>query len=338
MYSRDRPFVRRPDRIGASAASAAEAPRVGPAFPAPLRSGRVRGTPSSIRGVDARRDALLQWYADTARDLPWRRTSDPYAVLVSEVMLQQTQVSRVIPRFEAWLKRWPDARSLAAASPADVLGEWSGLGYNSRALRLQATARAVDESGWPADEAGLRALPGIGPYTAAAVAAFAFGQVAAAVDTNQVRVLDRWDGAIGRTAGEIRARAIEQVPPDSPDAWNHALMDLGATVCTARIARCDVCPVSEWCASVGAVDPAAERELRRAATSSREPTRFEDTQRYVRGRIVAALVEHGPVDRAALSSAVPAGIASERLAAALVGLVSDGLVVEGPVGLLSLPT
>lgn len=288
--------------------------------------------------MDVRRDALLQWYADTARDLPWRRTTDPYAVLVSEVMLQQTQVSRVIPRFEAWLRRWPDAASLASASPADVLGEWSGLGYNRRALRLQATARAVHETGWPTDETGLRALPGVGPYTAAAVAAFAFGQRAAAVDTNQVRVLDRWDAAVGRPAGEVHARALEQVPTDAPDAWNHALMDLGATVCTARVARCDVCPVTAWCASSGTVDPAAERELRRTAKATTEPRRFEDTQRYVRGRIVAALVEHGPIDRATLGAAVPAGIASERLAAALVGLVSDGLVVEGPVGLLSLPT
>ena len=293
--------------------------------------------PSSIEGVEARRDALLQWYADTARDLPWRRTHDPYAVLVSEVMLQQTQVSRVIPRFEAWLERWPDAGALAAASPAEVLGEWSGLGYNSRALRLHATARAVHESGWPSGEAGLRALPGVGPYTAAAVAAFAFGQVAAAVDTNQVRVLDRWDAAVGRTPGEVREHALSQVPVDAPGAWNHALMDLGATICTARVARCDVCPVAEWCASAGAVDPAAERELRRAGTAAAGPRRFEDTQRYVRGRIVAALVEHGAIERAALTAAVPPGIAPERMAAALVGLMSDGLVVEGPLGLLSLP-
>lgn len=287
--------------------------------------------------MDDRRDALLQWYADTARDLPWRRTTDPYAVLVSEVMLQQTQVSRVIPRFEAWLERWPDAPALASASTADVLAEWSGLGYNSRAVRLQATARAVAEHGWPVDEAGLRALPGVGPYTAAAVAAFAFGQVAAAVDTNQVRVLDRWDAAVGRSASDLRTRALGQVPADAPDTWNHALMDLGATICTARVARCDDCPVDVWCASAGLVDPAAERELRRASKPTAAPQRFEDTQRYVRGRIVAALVEQGPVDRAALGEAVPAGIAAERLAAALVGLVADGLVVEGPVGLLSLP-
>ena len=285
-----------------------------------------------------RRDALLQWYADTGRDLPWRRTHDPYAVLVSEVMLQQTQVSRVAPRFEAWLERWPTADALAEASPADVLAEWSGLGYNSRALRLQATARAVAEHGWPSAEAGLRELPGVGPYTAAAVAAFAFGQVAAAVDTNQVRVLDRWDGAVGRGAADVRRRAMEQVPEDAPGEWNHALMDLGATICTARVARCEVCPVAAWCTSAGLVDPTAERELRRGSAKAGPAQPFESTQRYVRGRIVAALIERGPVDRADLVDAVPAGIASERLAAALVGLVGDGLVVEGPAGLLSLPT
>ncbi len=285
-----------------------------------------------------RRDALLQWYTDTGRDLPWRRTRDPYAVLVSEVMLQQTQVSRVAPRFEAWLERWPTADALAQASPAEVLGEWSGLGYNSRALRLQATAKAVAAHGWPQTEQELRELPGVGPYTAAAVAAFAFGQVAAAVDTNQVRVLDRWDGAIGRGPTDLRRRAIDEVPPDAPGPWNHALMDLGATICTARVARCELCPVSDWCASAGLVDPAAERELRRGSTRPGPAQPFESTQRFVRGRIVAALIEQGPIDRAVLVEAVPDGIAVERLAAALVGLVGDGLVVEGPAGLLSLPS
>lgn len=288
-----------------------------------------------------RSEALLGWYADVGRDLPWRRTRDPYAVLVSEIMLQQTQVARVAPRFEAWLERWPTAEALAAASPAELLGEWTGLGYNSRALRLHAAARHVAEHGWPADEAGLRALPGVGAYTAAAVAAFAFGLAAAAVDTNQVRVLDRWDAAVGRSASEVRRRAEGLVPPEAPDAWNHALMDLGATVCTARVAACDACPVAEWCASAGLVDPAAERALRGTSgpggAGGARPQRFEDTQRYVRGRIVAALVEHGAVERDGLVAAIPAGISAERVAGALTALVADGLVVEGPVGLLSLP-
>lgn len=272
---------------------------------------------------DARRDALLDWYAETARELPWRAARDPYAVLVSEIMLQQTQAERVAPRFEAWLRRWPTAAALAAAPPAEVLAEWSGLGYNRRALRLQAAAAAVSEGGWPADEAGLRALPGVGPYTAAAVAAFAFGQVAAAVDTNQQRVLDRWDGAAARTPSELRQRALALVPAEAPDAWNHALMDLGATICTARRADCDRCPVQAWCASAGLVDPVAERALRVPRTPA---PKFESTQRYVRGRIVAALVEHRSLLRRDLAASLPAGIDQARIDAAVDGLLADGLI------------
>ncbi len=288
---------------------------------------------------DARTAALLAWYSSTGRALPWRTTRDPYAVLVSETMLQQTQVSRVIPRYEAWLERWPTAATLADASIADVLGEWSGLGYNSRALRLHAAARQVTEQGWPTDEAGLRALPGVGDYTAAAVTAFAFDEHAAAVDTNQVRVIDRWDAAPGRAPAALRRRALELVPQDAPAEWNHALMDLGATICMARVALCERCPVSDWCASAFAVDPAAERALRGrpAVRVAGQTQRFEETQRYVRGRIVAALVERGPLDRSELVGAIPAGISPERVAAALSGLVADGLVAPGPAGLLSLP-
>ncbi|MDO9355263.1 MAG: A/G-specific adenine glycosylase [Solirubrobacteraceae bacterium] len=283
--------------------------------------------------------ALLEWYAAEGRDLAWRRTRDPYAVLVSEIMLQQTQVSRVEPRFEAWLRRWPTVDALAEASPADLLGEWSGLGYNSRALRLHAAAREIAAHGWPDTEAGLRALPGIGDYTAAAVAAFAFGLQAAAVDTNQVRVLDRWDAALGRSPREVRRRALELVPPEAPDAWNHALMDLGATICQARAAACDRCPMATWCLSAGLVDPQAERAMRGkpGGGAGARPQRFEDTQRYVRGRIVAALVERGSVERDALVDAIPDGIEPARVASALTSLVADGLVDQGPEGLLSLP-
>jgi A/G-specific adenine glycosylase len=272
-----------------------------------------------------RQELLLGWYADQGRALPWRATRDPYAVLVSEVMLQQTQVARVIPRFEAWLRRWPSADALATAPAGDVLAEWSGLGYNSRALRLHATAKAVAEHGWPSDEAGLRALPGIGPYTAAAVSAFAFEQVAAAVDTNQQRVIDRWDGAAGRTAGELRARALGLVPREAPDLWNHALMDLGATICTARVANCDACPMVQACASAGLVDPAAERALRRASAPKE---RFEDSARYVRGRIVAALVAHRRIPVVQLPELLPAEVSPSRIEAAVEGLLRDGLAVR----------
>jgi A/G-specific adenine glycosylase len=287
--------------------------------------------------VDARRqELLLGWYADVGRDLPWRRTRDPYAVLVSEVMLQQTQVARVAPRYEAWLERWPTAEALAAASGAEVLGEWSGLGYNSRALRLHAAAKAVAELGWPVDEVGLRALPGVGLYTAAAVAAFALRLPAVAVDTNQQRVIDRWDGAAGRTMGEVRARALDLLPADAPDAWNHALMDLGATICTARVAACDACPIVDACASAGLVDPAAERALRAGAGAGKPAVRFEDTARFVRGRIVAALVDAGSLNRAELRDAIPSHVVDTRIADAIEGLVRDGLVTATD-GRLSLP-
>jgi A/G-specific adenine glycosylase len=173
--------------------------------------------------------ALLAWYANHARDLPWRRTRDPYAILVSEVMLQQTQVERVVPRYLAWLERWPSVEALAAASAADVIREWQGLGYNRRGLNLHRAARVVAEHGWPDD---LTELPGVGPYTAAAVANFAFGRDVLPVDTNVRRVQER----CGHTFSPLAAQA---------------LMDLGATICLARIPRCNACPLAARCPSRG---------------------------------------------------------------------------------------
>jgi A/G-specific adenine glycosylase len=253
------------------------------------------------------REALLAWYARERRDLPWRRTSDPYAILVSEVMLQQTQVARVVPRFEAWLERWPGEAELAAAARADVLGAWVGLGYNTRAVRLHEACAVVARDGWPRTAQGLRALPGVGPYTAAAVASFAFGEDVAAVDTNVRRVAAR--------LGAGTPQAL--LPPGRGADWNQAMMELGATLCRAREARCHACPVRAWCASAGAVAPPPPR----APAGTRE--RFEDSNRWVRGRIVAAL---------AAGEGVPEGIADERLRVALEGLVRDGLVVDGPGG------
>jgi A/G-specific adenine glycosylase len=245
-------------------------------------------------------EAVLRWYASAGRDLPWRRTRDPYAVLVSEVMLQQTQVARVIPRYEAWLDRWPDAAALAAATPADVLREWVGLGYNRRALRLREACAVVARDGWPRTVAALRALPGVGPYTAAAVASFAFGEQVAAVDVN-----------VARVAGRLGQDVADLLAPGRADLFNHAMMDLGATVCTARRPRCGGCPVAGWCPSAGDVP---------VAPAVRGPrTRFEDTDRYARGRIVAAL---------AAGEALPAGLGGERTERALAGLVRDGLVVR----------
>jgi A/G-specific adenine glycosylase len=265
--------------------------------------------------VTARADALLAWYEQVRRPLPWRASRDPYALLVSEVMLQQTQAARVVPYYESFLARFPDPRSLAAAPAREVLAAWSGLGYNRRALALQAAAAVVAEHGWPED---LTSLPGVGPYTAAAVASFAWDAQRAAVDVNVRRVIERWDGR-RLTPRPLAARAAALLPPGEAAAWNQAMMELGATVCTARAARCDACPAAAWCASAGA--PAA-------AERARTPRpRFEDTDRYARGRIVAALLE---------GAALPA-LEPERLERALAGLVRDGLVVRDAEGAPALP-
>jgi A/G-specific adenine glycosylase len=250
------------------------------------------------------RAAVLDWYARSRRDLPWRRTTDPYAILVSEVMLQQTQVARVVPRYLEWLEWWPDAGALAAASRAEVLAAWVGLGYNRRAVALHEAARVVARDGWPAD---LRTLPGVGPYTAAAVASFAFGAQVAAVDTNVRRVAER----VGRGA------PAELLPAGRAAEWNQAAMELGATVCTARAPRCEACPVSGWCASAGRAVAGSKRGGRRSE-------RFEDSNRFVRGRVVAAL---------AAGEGLPADIAPERLERAVAGLLQDGLVRRADGGL-----
>jgi A/G-specific adenine glycosylase len=243
--------------------------------------------------TDVAVEALLRWYERERRDLPWRRTRDPYAILVSEVMLQQTQVARVVPRYEAWLQRWPTAAALAAAPLQEVLREWVGLGYNRRAARLWEAARVVARDGWPER---LADLPGVGPYTAAALGSFAFGRDEVAVDTNARRVFAR----VGRALAPAPGRAAD---------FNQATMELGATVCTARAPRCPVCPLSDGCGGPQAA--AAPRSSR----GRRE--RFEDSNRWVRGRVVAAL---------AAGERLPDGIAPERLDPALDGLVRDGLI------------
>jgi A/G-specific adenine glycosylase len=174
-------------------------------------------------------ELLLAWYAINRRPLPWRDTKDPYAILVSEVMLQQTQVERVIPRYLDWIERWPTPASLAAASPADVIRVWQGLGYNRRGLNLHRAASVIAEQGWPDD---LTDLPGVGPYTAAAIRNQAFGEPVLPVDTNVARIQER----TGHTFG--------------PDALQ-ALFDLGATVCLARVPRCEACPLADDCPSRG---------------------------------------------------------------------------------------
>jgi len=192
---------------------------------------------------------LLEWYAAQARDLAWRRTRDPYAILVAEVMLQQTQVDRVIPKWHAWLARFPTLASLAEASRADAIREWQGLGYNLRAVRLHDIACQVVaeyDGQLPRTVDGLLRLKGIGRYTAGAVACFAYEQPVAMVDTNVRRVLSR---VFGLEPGAVEGTADDLVPAQAAYAWNQALMDLGATICTARAPRCPACPVRTACRS-----------------------------------------------------------------------------------------
>jgi A/G-specific adenine glycosylase len=219
---------------------------------------------------------LLAWYSQNGRDLPWRRTTDPYAILVSEIMLQQTQVERVLPRWLAWLERWPTPLALAAASRADVILAWQGLGYNRRAVSLHAAAQLVAERGWPAD---LTELPGIGPYTAAAVRNFAFGEPVLPVDVNIARVQER--------TGERFDGACAQ-----------ALFDLGATICLARIPRCGECPLAEQCPSRG-----------RRYEPLRKQSRFEGSFRQRRAIALRAVAAgEDPSDREAVESLARDGL------------------------------
>ena len=234
--------------------------------------------------------ALLAWYAENGRDLPWRRTRDPYAILVSEVMLQQTQVDRVVARYLAWLERWPTVESLAEAPAAEAIREWQGLGYNRRAVNLHRAACEITARGWPDD---LTELPGVGRYTADAVYCFAYGHDVLPVDTNVARVQERTGETFDATCGQ-------------------ALMDLGATVCLARIPRCGSCPLAARCPSRGArYEPRRKQgrfegsfRQRRAATLrlvSAVPRRVDELD----GEAVRALERDGLVAVARGLAALP---------------------------------
>lgn len=250
-----------------------------------------------------RQDALLAWWGGRGRDLPWRRTRDPWAILVSEVMLQQTQVARVEPRYRAFLDRFPTPVACAAAPVSDLIDEWAGLGYNRRAVNLHRCATAVTEQHggtFPDELAELLALPGIGPYTARAVLTFAHERDVGVVDTNVGRVLARWAGR-SLTAREAQAEADAHVPTGRGWSWNQAMFDLGAAVCTKRTARCDECPVADTCAwqLAGGKDP--DPAVGSAAVSGGQ-SRFEGSDRQGRGRLVDALRGEGRVEPADLAT------------------------------------
>jgi A/G-specific adenine glycosylase len=292
------------------------------------------------------RAAVLTWFDARGRDLTFRVTRDPYAILVSEVMAQQTQVSRVAEAWPRFLERFPTAAALADASPADVLRAWRGMGYDRRALNLHRSARAiVAEHGGevPSDLATLERLPGIGPYTARAVASIAFGSPVGAVDTNVRRVLGRvLVGADGLPRKELQAAADASVDPVRPGAWTHAVMDVGATLCHPSRPLCAGCPLQPWCRFASAtadstIGPRVQRARTRTRTRTRTGTRvrartparppipFHATSRWLRGRLVDRLRDaEGP---AWTEITAPIGshdtIAVDR---ALAALARDGVV------------
>lgn len=265
--------------------------------------------------------ALTHWYAQHARPLPWRETTDPWSILVCEVMSQQTPVARVEPVWRTWMERWPSPAHLASASPAEVLIAWDRMGYPRRALRLQEAAIAITERGsFPSTYTDLLALPGVGPYTAAAVVAFAFRGRSVVLDTNIRRVLARWHGealpAPTQTKAEL-ARAEAFVPDDDQAwLWNAAIMEFGALVCTARTPACDACPLANHCEWNLAGSPADAHAHRR------RPQAWEGTNRQARGKIMAAL-RRGPHDYDSLLAATT--LPAERFGPALDGVLTDGL-------------
>jgi A/G-specific adenine glycosylase len=283
-------------------------------------------------------DPVLRWYDENKRTLPWREPgAGAWAVMVSEFMLQQTPVSRVLPAYRRWLDRWPKPVDLAAEAPGEAVRAWDRLGYPRRALRLHAAAQAIVERHGgevPDDHAALLALPGVGTYTAAAIASFAFGQRHAVVDTNVRRVFARAltgvaQPSISPTAADQRL-AVSALPADEPTAarWAVASMELGALVCTARTPRCTECPIRSRCAWVLAGSPPYDGPPRRGQT-------YAGTDRQARGRLLAVLrAASAPVPKAELDACWPNAVQRER---ALDGLVSDGLVEPLPHATYRLP-
>ena len=294
--------------------------------PAAGRTGRTAPDPEELH------TRIIDWYATHARDLPWRRDdATPWSVLVSELMLQQTPVARVLPVHASWLRRWPSPAALAAEPAGEAVRAWGRLGYPRRALRLHAAATAITEQHGgevPDTYAQLIALPGVGDYTAAAVASFAYGRRHVVLDVNVRRVLARAVGGEAMPRPSVnraeRDRAEAYLPPaehgDQRSAtWAVATMELGALVCTARDPRCDRCPVADLCTWVASGRPAYDGPAHR-------PQTYEGTDRQCRGRLLALLRDSdGPVAASRLQQVWPSTAQQER---ALASLLADGLVVR----------
>lgn len=280
--------------------------------------------PLPLADLNRFHEDVLAWFDRAARDLPWRRDASPWAVMVSEFMLQQTPVSRVLPVYTAWLDRWPTPADLAAASTGEAVRAWGRLGYPRRALRLHAaTVAVVERHGGeiPRTRDELLALPGVGDYTAAAIESFAFAGRAAVLDTNVRRVFARVVTGVQLPGTSVtrdeRSLAAALLPVEAPHRWAAATMELGALVCTARSPRCDECPVAEICRWRRAGFPAYDGPPRRGQT-------WEGTDRQCRGRLMAVLRDApGAVPKTALDAVWPDALQRERC---LDGLVADELV------------
>lgn len=278
---------------------------------------------------DDARAAVLAWYDASGRALPFRRTRDPWAILVSEVMAQQTQIARVAEAWSRFMARFPTPTALAASSPADVLRAWQGMGYDRRAINLRRAAQAIrDEHGGhvPDDIEALQRLPGIGPYTARAIAAIAFGRPVGAVDTNVRRVLGRTLDLEGSAV--VQAAADASIDRARPGDWTHAVMDVGATVCRSRSPRCDACPLRPWC-RFGLANGASAVTVTPALARTAAPA-FASTTRWLRGRIVDRL--RAAPDGVWTEVSAPIGSHDAiAVGAALDALARDGLVeLDGP--------
>ena len=281
---------------------------------------------------------LLEWGARTRRDLPWRRTRDPWAILVSELMLQQTQAPRVVPKFDAFMKRFPTATRCADSSTGEVIDAWAGLGYNRRAVNLHRAAVVVRDEHQgvvPDDLAALLALPGVGPYTARAVLVFAFEHDIGLVDTNAGRFVAR--ALAGRPVAPVDAQTLadDTVPRGHAWAWGQAVFDLGAAVCTKSVPRCHECPIATSCTWHRAGRPAPDPVVGSAGISRGQST-FAGSFRQGRGRLVHAL-RAGPLapDAIALAAGWPDDPA--RAERALASLVADGLAIVRTDGTVTIP-
>jgi A/G-specific adenine glycosylase len=266
------------------------------------------------------RRTLLSWFKKAGRTLPWRETSDPYAITVSEIMLQQTQVDRVIPKYHAFLKKFPTWKALANAPQSEVVKMWSGLGYNRRALGLQKLAKAITERRgvMPSDFDELVKLPGIGPYTAQAIRAFAFKKAnAAPVDTNIERVIKRiFNAYLSDQKGIVKIAS--DILPNDVWSWNHALMDFGAGICNARAPKCEVCPLKDICIAY----PCEGNDIKK----NKQP-KFEDSDRMYRGRLLVFLRKYSVLRRNDLGQKI--GLADNvRAIRILEGLLKEGFIKE----------